>query len=122
VILGIGINVRVNFQGLSLITGATSLETELGRPVNRLDLLPALLARVDHWAARIGTPALVDTWRASLGTLGKRVRVYTQPHETQSPSYSGIAEAVDEYGALLVRLDSGEVRRVLAADVGLGEE
>jgi BirA family biotin operon repressor/biotin-[acetyl-CoA-carboxylase] ligase len=121
VILGIGINVRVDFAGIDLIYDATSIETTLGRPVDRLDLLETLLNRIDHWAAVIDQPVLIETWRANLNTLGKRVRVYTEPHKEQSPFYSGIAEAVDENGALLVRLESGEVRRVLAADVGLGE-
>jgi BirA family biotin operon repressor/biotin-[acetyl-CoA-carboxylase] ligase len=122
VILGIGLNVRTNFAGIDLITSATSVEAALGRPVDRLDLLSTLLARIDHWGAVIDQPVLIDTWRASLATLGKRVRVYTEPHKEQSPFYSGIAEAVDDDGALLVRRASGEIRRVLAADVGLGEE
>ncbi|RPI95470.1 MAG: biotin--[acetyl-CoA-carboxylase] ligase [Chloroflexi bacterium] len=122
VILGIGLNVRLASETQSLIAGATSLEAELGRPVNRLDLLRSLLDRVDNWAALAGEPLLLDTWRASLSTLGKRVRVYTAPHNVQSPYYTGTAEAVDDGGALLVRLDSGEQRRVIAADVGLDEE
>jgi BirA family biotin operon repressor/biotin-[acetyl-CoA-carboxylase] ligase len=122
VILGIGINVRVDFSGMDLIADATSIEAALGRPVNRQDLLQKLLARVDHWAARIGEPALVETWRTNLGTLGERVRVYTEPHQEQSPHYTALAESVDDNGALIVRLESGEQRRILAADVGLGEE
>ncbi len=58
VILGIGLNVRVNFDGHSLIYPATSLEAELGQPVNRLDLLRSLLDRVDNWAALLGEPLL----------------------------------------------------------------
>jgi biotin-(acetyl-CoA carboxylase) ligase len=104
------------------LAGATSLEAEVGQPVDRLDVLRRLLDRIDNWAALLGEPLLLDTWRASLGTLGKRVRVYTEPNKAQSPYYTGIAEAVDHSGALLVRLDSGELRRVIAADVGLGEE
>jgi BirA family biotin operon repressor/biotin-[acetyl-CoA-carboxylase] ligase len=122
VILGIGLNVRTNFAGIELITNATSVEAALGRPVDRLDLLQTLLARIDHWAGVIDLPVLIDTWRANLGTLGKRVRVYTEPRKEESPHYSGIAEAVDDNGALLVRMESGEMRRVLAADVGLSEE
>jgi BirA family biotin operon repressor/biotin-[acetyl-CoA-carboxylase] ligase len=122
VILGIGINVRVDFSSAGLLYPATSIETELERPVNRLDLLATLLDRVDHWAGQAQTPALIEAWRAQLGTLGQRVRVYTEPYKEESPYYSGLAEAVDDDGALLVRLDSGEVRRVLAADVGLAEE
>jgi BirA family biotin operon repressor/biotin-[acetyl-CoA-carboxylase] ligase len=121
VILGIGINVRVNFEGMNLIYAATSLEAELGRPVNRLDLLQTLLDRIDFWTAHVSEDILIETWRANLSTLGKQVRVYTEPHKEQSAYYTGIAEGVDANGALLVRLDSGEVRRVLAADVGLGE-
>jgi BirA family biotin operon repressor/biotin-[acetyl-CoA-carboxylase] ligase len=122
VILGIGLNIRTDFAGIELIASATSVEAALGRPVNRLDLLQTLLARIDHWAGVIDLPVLIDTWRANLNTLGKPVRVYTEPHKEQSPFYSGIAEAVDDNGALLVRLESGELRRVLAADVGLSEE
>jgi BirA family transcriptional regulator, biotin operon repressor / biotin---[acetyl-CoA-carboxylase] ligase len=122
VILGIGLNVRIDFAGIDLLTQATSVETALGRPVNRLNLLQTLLARIDHWIAVIDQPVLIDTWRASLSTLGKRVRIYTEPHKEHSPSYSGTAEAVDDNGALLVRLDTGDIRRVLAADVGLSEE
>jgi BirA family biotin operon repressor/biotin-[acetyl-CoA-carboxylase] ligase len=121
VILGMGLNVRTNFAGIELITSATSVEAALGRPVDRLDLLQSLLARIDHWAGVVDLPVLIETWRAALGTLGKPVRVYTEPHKEQSPFYGGIAEGVDDNGALLVRLETGELRRVLAADVGLSE-
>ena len=121
VILGIGLNVRTDFAGIDLIASATSVEAALGRPVDRLDLLQTLLARIDHWAGVIDLPVLIETWRANLGTLGKPVRIYTEPHKERSPFYSGIAEAVDDNGALLVRLETGELRHVLAADVGLSE-
>lgn len=120
VIVGIGINVRTPFDE-TLVQVATSLEAELGRTVDRHNLLRDLLARIDHWAAQVNDPALFAAWRAQLGTLGKRVTVYTEPSVFPSPHYSGVAESVDADGALLVRLDSGEVRRVLAADVGLAE-
>jgi len=122
VVVWIGLNVRADFRGTDLADTATSLETALGRPVDRIAILAALLPRLDHWVARAADPAIVTAWRARLGTLGKRVTVYTAPGQFPSPSYSGVAEDVDEAGALLVRLDSGEVRRVLAGDVGLGED
>lgn len=121
VIVGIGINVRTDFTRADLNAPATSIEAELGRAVDRRDLLRDLLARIDHWAAQVNDPALFAAWRAQLGTLGKRVTVYTEPAIFPSPHYSGVAESVDADGALLVRLDSGKVRRVLAADVGLAE-
>jgi BirA family transcriptional regulator, biotin operon repressor / biotin---[acetyl-CoA-carboxylase] ligase len=121
VILGIGINVRADFSGSELGDSATSLEPELGRRIDRLALLAALLARVDHWAAHIDSPALMDVYACWLGTLGKRVTVYTAPDKHDSPAFEGVAESVAEDGALAVRLDSGEVRRIVAADVGLAE-
>lgn len=122
VVVGIGLNVRADFGKGDLASAAISLETALGRPVDRIALLAALLPRLDHWVARAADPAIVAAWRARLGTLGKRVTVYTMPGQFPSPSYQGMAEDVDEAGALLVRLDSGDVRRVLAGDVGLGED
>ncbi len=119
VVCGIGLNVRADFSGSDLAEVATSVETALGRRVDRRALLAEVLDHFDAWAGRLANPALVAAWRGRLGTLGRRVRVYPQP---DGVAYSGIAEAVDDLGALLVRLESGEVRRVLAADVGLAED
>jgi len=118
VIVGIGINVHTDFSGTPLAEIATSIETEAGREVDRLAVLASLLDHFDHWVL---DPALRERWESWLGTLGRRVRVYTDPHKESSPFYVGLAERVDEDGALYVRLDSGEVRRVIAADVGLAE-
>lgn len=121
VIVGIGLNVRTRFEGTEFPTPATSIDAELGYSVNRYDVLRALLARLDHWAARISDPVLFETWRTNLGTLGKPVTVHSGPPDSPSATFSGIAESVDETGALLVRLESGERQRILAADVSLAE-
>ncbi len=118
-ILGIGLNVRTDFTGTDLETVATSVEQELGRAVDRHLILANLLHHVDSWVRRIEQPALFDTWQRQLNTLGKRVTVFPQQEEGQP--YEGVAESVDENGALMVRLESGTLRRVLAADVGLRE-
>jgi biotin-(acetyl-CoA carboxylase) ligase len=99
---------------------ATSLEAELGRPVDRHVILANLLGHVYTWSEQVDDPTLLKTWRTWLSTLGKRVTIYPQPD--RSSAFQGVAESVDENGALFVRLDSGELRRVLAADVGLWEE
>ena len=120
VILGIGINIRVDFAGTEMAGYATSLEAEAGHPVDRHVILANLLGHVYAWSGRVDDPALLATWRGWLSTLGRRVTVYPMPDRGQA--FQGVAESVDENGALLVRLDSGERRRVLAADVGLWEE
>lgn len=111
VALGIGLNVRVNFAGTALEHTAASLEPVLGRAVNRLEVLAALLERVDFWYARLGSAALFDAWKSRLTMLGQAVTVN---------DLHGRAEAVAMDGALLVRDSAGGLHRVLAGDVASG--
>lgn len=120
VIIGIGLNVRTDFTGTDLEAQATSLEREAGHELDRHPILVDLLNALDRWMGQAGEPVLMEAWRGWLGTLGRRVTVYPQ-HGTAEP-FQGTAEAVDDSGALLVRLDSGAVERVVAADVGLAQE
>ncbi|HEX2621511.1 MAG TPA: biotin--[acetyl-CoA-carboxylase] ligase, partial [Phototrophicaceae bacterium] len=101
-VLGRGINVRIDFTATELAQKAISIEPALGVPVNRADLLAKLLARIDYWSDRLGTRALFHDWRGRLVTPGKHVTI-TDDHGT----VSGIAQGVDDGGALLVRDDDG---------------
>lgn len=116
VVVGMGINVNLDVRTLpDLLTPATSLATEAGRPISRLDLLLAILegieARYLHlqagWSPR-------DEWREHLATLGQPVRAGTREEVVE-----GWAEDVDQDGALLVRTDDGVLLRVVAGDVTL---
>lgn len=107
-VLGIGVNVRVRFEVPELEHTATNVETALGRTFDRIDLLRDLLARIEHWALRLGSAELFTTWRAHLVTLGQPVTV---------GSISGIALDVDPDGALRVQTADGAVQRVMAGDV-----
>ena len=53
-------------------------------------------------------------WTARLATLGQRVDV-----TTREGALTGVAETVDEDGALLVRTSDGALHRFLAGDVTL---
>jgi BirA family biotin operon repressor/biotin-[acetyl-CoA-carboxylase] ligase len=117
IILGIGLNIRVDFSQTDLADVATSVEPELGRAVNRLDLLATLLSRLDHWTAELDAEALFGAWQRRLSALGKRVIVYPARGEP----YAAYAEAVDSLGALVVRADDGQSHYLLAADVSLAE-
>lgn len=114
-VVGMGLNVRVDFSGTDLADKAISIEPSLGRPVDRTDLLVALLARVDHWAARLGTPGLQRAWTDRLVTLGQRVTV-----STAQGTYVGLAEGVGVGGALLLRDDHGTLHTLHAGDIALG--
>jgi BirA family transcriptional regulator, biotin operon repressor / biotin---[acetyl-CoA-carboxylase] ligase len=115
VVLGIGINVRTDFSTTDLAHSAISIEPVLGRPVQRLDLLKDLLARIDYWFARLGTDALFENWQCRLITLGQSVQAESQGHLV-----TGVAQSVDSSGALMVTDGEGRLHRILAGDVGLG--
>jgi BirA family biotin operon repressor/biotin-[acetyl-CoA-carboxylase] ligase len=115
-VVGVGLNVNADFAGQAdLAATATSLSMAVGRPVSRLRLLHAYLAGVEarYEALRTGRSPHRE-WAARLATLGQAVAVHAP-----DGVYQGIAEGVDEAGALLLRQSSGEVVRILAGDVTL---
>ena len=113
VVLGMGVNVRIDFSGTELADTAISIEPVLGRNVDRLDLLVDLMTRIDYWHARMGSDALFEAWKSRLNVLGKMVTV-------QQGAIRGIAESVDENGTLLVRDEQDVLHRVIAGDIALG--
>ena len=114
-VVGLGLNVNVDFRGRADLPEATSLMMELGHEVDRLAILRAL---VERFAARYAVinrdEQLHADWSARLTTLGRQV-VARRGDE----SIEGLADGVDESGALLIRADGGALRRVDAADVTL---
>lgn len=114
-VVGIGLNVSAAPPPAQVQFPATALEAEAGRPIDRLALLAAILeAAAAHYAGLAEGRALPAAWQARLAWLGQPVVAHTADGEL-----TGLAEGVDEDGALLVRLASGEQRRLLAADVRL---
>jgi BirA family biotin operon repressor/biotin-[acetyl-CoA-carboxylase] ligase len=84
--------------------------------VDRGALLQTLLAELElvYEVFRGGDWAtLLQWWRGRSTTLGRRVRVHVT-----SGVYEGVAEDVDEDGALILRLPDGGRLRVVAGEVG----
>ncbi len=113
VVLGMGVNVRTDFTGTELAETAISIEPALGKSLDRLELLVDLVERIDNWYRKIGTVELFEAWKSRLNMLGKMVTV-------QQGTIKGVAERVDDEGALWVRDGSGSLQRVIAGDIGLG--
>jgi BirA family biotin operon repressor/biotin-[acetyl-CoA-carboxylase] ligase len=116
VVLGIGVNVNVTVEELpaELHQTATSLAIEAGHLIWRAHACATLINSLERWIdlhAREGFSPLRARWKELAATMGKRVRV-----EGDRP-ISGIAEDMDFDGALLIRSDDGQVRRVIAGDV-----
>ena len=95
---------------------ATSIEGELGRPVDRAAVLVEVLAALAAWRRALidgRQRELLDTWR-TLGpsSRGRRVRWMGAPDR----AIAGITQGIDDTGALLVKTDAG-VERIIAGDV-----
>ena len=109
VILGIGINVMPAAYPPEIAARATSIEGELGRAADRglllAECLAALAARYeDLQSGRMA--AVTEAWRArAASTLGRRVR-----WDAAGVDQEGVAENIDDGGALIVRTAAGPAR------------
>lgn len=117
--LGLGVNVNVGRFAKSphmpaeLVATVISLSSALGRPVERLALLVAILARCEVWYDRLlAGESLHRAWAARLDTLGRSVTV-----TLASGALQGVATGVTTEGALLVRDEEGRVHTVWAGDI-----
>jgi BirA family transcriptional regulator, biotin operon repressor / biotin---[acetyl-CoA-carboxylase] ligase len=115
VILGYGINVGAMAFPPELANRATSLEIELGRPVDRAQLFAETLAALarryeDLLDGRFD--AILDAWRAR-APAGHGARV---SWATPSGVHSGVTAGIDDRGALLVRVGD-EVERLVAGEL-----
>ena len=113
VVLGFGINIRAAQHPPDVARRATTLEDELGRPIDRgtvlAECLCALSRRWEQLTSGNGEDVLRD-WRAR-AEFGQTV----EWHEG-SIRRIGVAEAIDTEGALLVRTGDG-MRRVIGSQV-----
>jgi BirA family transcriptional regulator, biotin operon repressor / biotin---[acetyl-CoA-carboxylase] ligase len=116
VVVGIGINVQPAALPPDVARRATSVEGELGRPVDRGAIFAEVCAGVwQRYRQLVAGDAggVLDAWRArGAATLGRRVE-----WDDASGAGRGVAKDVDASGALvvqtaagLVSVSSGEVR------------
>ncbi|MGE0448659.1 MAG: biotin--[acetyl-CoA-carboxylase] ligase [Vicinamibacterales bacterium] len=116
VVLGYGINVAPAAYPPELAVRATSLESELGRAVDRGAVCAESLASLSRVYTRLldgDFDAILDDWRARApGSRGRRV-AWDAPggHER-----TGVTHGIDDSGALLVRVD-GRIERIVAGEV-----
>ncbi|MCL4877972.1 MAG: biotin--[acetyl-CoA-carboxylase] ligase [Anaerolineae bacterium] len=108
VVLGIGINLSVDFSGVMLPYTPTNLNEHLDTPVQRPQLIKNIAATIDQWMEE-PTEALHQAWKTRLVTLRQQV--------TMERGVTGEAVDVDKDGALLVKTSDGKIERFLAGDV-----
>ena len=96
-----------------LVETAVSLSMVLGREVDRVALLAALLPRCEAWYERaLAGESPHAAWAARLDTVGRRVTV-----ATTTGGVAGMAVGVTPEGALLVRGDDATEHVIWSGDV-----
>jgi BirA family biotin operon repressor/biotin-[acetyl-CoA-carboxylase] ligase len=118
VVVGVGVNVNARREDFpeALREEATSILLERGQPAPRALFAAACLTSLEEWIDRHeegGFGPIRDAWRERNVTLGREVVVRTDGREV-----AGVAEDLDEAGALLVRTRAG-IERIVAGDVAL---
>jgi len=115
--LVIGIGVNVNTSAALLPKEATSIKETVKYAVSRIDLAKRILEELDenyHIFLKQGFQPFVDEWERYSAITGKRVKVLCNDKAVE-----GTARNIDDDGALVVRLDNGFLKHVLAGDVTL---
>jgi len=117
VILGIGVNLNLDEKAFpkEIRSVATSMKQEMGQAISRKEFLSSLLQQLEEWYAiylKEGGDVILNAWREQARIKGKPVKV-TSFGET----ISGIAVDIDSDGALILRMENGKRKRVVAGDV-----
>jgi BirA family biotin operon repressor/biotin-[acetyl-CoA-carboxylase] ligase len=115
VVCGYGVNVSSAAYPQEIRDRATSLESELGRPVDRAQLLAETIAAVSWRYDNLldgRYDAILDAWRSRApASAGARI-AWT----TVAGVLEGVTAGIDDRGALLVRAGN-RIERILAGEV-----
>ncbi len=119
VVLGIGINVNLEEKDLppELSGTATSLLVACGHPVSRKDLAVRFFQALEACYTEFrqaGFSRLSGEYAGMSDLWGRQVRV-----SLSEGSVEGVAEGLEDDGALRVRTPAGDTERILAGDVQL---
>lgn len=116
-VIGIGLNVNLSAEDFppALREIGTSIRAATGRKADRAALLRRLLEELDRrylGLRKDGPLPLIREARSLMDMTGRIVRV-----QTPDGVREGTVRGMDDDGALMIRLPSGSVERLLAGDV-----
>jgi BirA family biotin operon repressor/biotin-[acetyl-CoA-carboxylase] ligase len=112
IILGIGINIKSDSvpapDGLrfpaSCVEWALEECCQVTTPINRLELLQAVLAELLNWRSRVASPEFIQAWESQLAFRDQWVRI------SESGSRSGAVSHSDVEGQILGLEADGQLR------------
>ncbi|RZN15882.1 MAG: biotin--[acetyl-CoA-carboxylase] ligase [Methanosarcinales archaeon] len=114
-IVGIGVDTNIDTRLFpeEIRDHSTSLQTELGESIDRVEFIKRLLTSFEYEYLRLYKqfPQILDEWRYLLATTGKRVQI-----NNPTTTIYGKAVGVDREGALIIKCDDGFIERVVAGE------
>lgn len=119
IVIGTGINTNVDSFPDEIKDVATSLKIQLGRPVDRAEVLVRVIEFFEEYYEKFEEDGdlrrLQDTYNEELLNMNEGVRVLDPKGE-----YTGVALGIDPEGQLLVkRDDTGEIVKVWSGEVSV---
>jgi len=114
VVLGMGVNVLAgsNPPDEELLFPATSVETELERPIEREELLRDILSALMAWRPKMSSGELVKAWEENLAFRGEQVEVWQGNEEPLTGRVIGL----ESDGSL--RLLTGKRDKIVTVQFG----
>ncbi len=116
VVVGIGINLNIDIEKLpsDIRFRSTSMISELGHPLDYYEFLTTFFKQFEIFYSHFikqQFERIIDEWKTSTDTLGKKIRVQTSTEIIQ-----GTALDIDQSGFLLLKTEKGDIRKILSGD------
>ena len=118
IVIGVGINANLTSFPEEIREIATSLKLELGRDINRAELIARVMAEFERLYAEFEAQgdlgAVMQEYNELCLNAGSKVRVLDPNGE-----YTGTSRGINSMGELLVETEDGKMQEVYAGEVSV---
>ena len=123
VVVGIGINVNISSFPEEIKDVATSLFLETGTVYSRSELVAAIMKQMEGYYERFqktkNLQDMIEEYDSFLVNKEQQVAVMAGDIQNQHVLYQGIAKGITKEGALIVQLEDGTLKEVVAGEVSV---
>ena len=116
-VLGMGVNVLKESTPLSdgLLFPSTSIETELGQPLDRVELLKEIISALIKWRKNLGEDGFIHAWEDALAFHGEQVQVIRDQDEPLIGKLIGL----ELDGSLIIHAIDGNFQNIQFGEIHL---
>ncbi len=122
VVVGIGINVNTTEFDDSIKATASSILVQTGLHIQRSRIIASVSRRFEEYynifIKTANLEGLIEQYNSVLINAGREVRLISSDNGTEHEE-TGVAEGIDMNGELIVRLDDGTMKNVIAGEVSV---